>query len=66
MATITEAVQPQWPLSTQLYNGFTIYAVQGITSPIRWLKGWNEWMWPSGFAPNIVKTYDSRPSLPIR
>ncbi|KAH8202020.1 hypothetical protein TruAng_003775 [Truncatella angustata] len=66
MSTENENVQRQAPLSTRLYNGFTIYAVQGVSSPIRYLRGWNEWMWPSGFAPDIVKTYESRPSLPIR
>ncbi|KAK9770126.1 putative Alpha/beta hydrolase fold protein [Seiridium cardinale] len=66
MATETAVVQAQAPVATRLYNGFTIYGVQGITSPIRWMRAWNEWMWPSGFAPNIVKTYDARPSLPIR
>lgn len=66
MATETETpVHPQAQLSTRLYNGIAIYAFQGLTSPLRWVKNWNEWMWPTGIAPNFVKTYDSRPYLPV-
>ncbi|KAI1843807.1 hypothetical protein JX266_010066 [Neoarthrinium moseri] len=66
MAQDESALHPQYPIFSRLYNGFTISAVQGVSAPVRWIRGWNEWFWPSGSAPNIVKTYECRPYLPIR
>ncbi|KAF7534588.1 hypothetical protein G7054_g6123 [Neopestalotiopsis clavispora] len=66
MATETPSPHPQSELTARLYNGFTIYAIQGLITPIRLLRGLNEWMWPTGVAPNFIKTYDSRPYLPTR
>jgi hypothetical protein len=66
MATGASKIHPQYPLLSRVYNGVAISAVQGFSSPLRWLQGWNQYFWPTGFEPNIIKTYDTRPQLPIR
>jgi hypothetical protein len=55
------------PLLSSLYHGATISAMQTIMRPLRYFKSWSFYLYPPDFAlPNIVKTYECRPRLPLQ
>ncbi|KAI1073391.1 alpha/beta-hydrolase [Whalleya microplaca] len=58
--------QPRLPILSRLTNGTIINSVQIFRAPSAWVKDWYSWFYPPDFAPSIVKTYECRPSLPIR
>ncbi|KAK4185623.1 Alpha/Beta hydrolase protein [Podospora australis] len=43
-----------------------IYSVKGFLTPMLWLRDWREYFYPPDGQPNIIKTYECRPDLPIR
>ncbi|KAK1760360.1 Alpha/Beta hydrolase protein [Echria macrotheca] len=43
-----------------------IYGLKGIIAPMLWIRDWTDYMRPPPEAPNIVKTYEVRPHLPVR
>ena len=43
-----------------------VYGLKGVLVPIFWLRDWAEYLYPPPQAPNIVKTHECRPNLPIR
>lgn len=53
-------------LLSRLYYATTISAVQGAHASGRWYKGWQEWFYPPGLGPDIVKNYDVKEHLPVR
>ncbi|KAK0610180.1 Alpha/Beta hydrolase protein [Bombardia bombarda] len=53
-------------LLSKLSYASYIYAIKGAIAPLVWLRDWKEYFIPPEGAPNIVKTYECRPSLPVR
>lgn len=43
-----------------------IYSLKGMLVPIWWLRDWSEYFHPPPQVPDIVKTYECRPHLPVR
>lgn len=63
----TESVelrQPQLPLLTRLLRGAVVYTVTSLVSLPLWFAERNANKAPQ--RPTLVKTYECRPSLPIR
>ncbi|KAH8674153.1 Alpha/Beta hydrolase protein [Xylariales sp. PMI_506] len=54
-------LQPQYPLATRIYLGGLIALMQGFTACSNWIKNR-----ASEYPPDIIKTYGSRPGLPVR
>ncbi|KAI2628675.1 alpha/beta-hydrolase [Hypoxylon sp. NC1633] len=54
---------PRVPLLSRLSHGAIIYAMQLLGEPYLWYRDWTS---PPEIAPTLIKTYQSRPSLPIR
>ncbi|KAK3935259.1 Alpha/Beta hydrolase protein [Diplogelasinospora grovesii] len=52
-------------LSKICYAGH-VYGLQGFVSSMVWLRDWKEYLYPPNGGPNIVKTYECRPTLPVR
>ncbi|KAK3386044.1 Alpha/Beta hydrolase protein [Podospora didyma] len=43
-----------------------IYGIKSFVTPMLWLRDWKEYFAPPDGAPNIIKTYECRPALPVR
>ena len=43
-----------------------IYSLTGILAPFIWLRDYGEYFNPPDGRPNIIKTYECRPELPVR
>ncbi|KAH8666518.1 alpha/beta hydrolase fold protein [Xylariales sp. PMI_506] len=59
-------VHPRSPLSERLRCGATIMAIQTLAYPLRAAQRWQDWMWPTESSPNLIKSYDTAPGLPVR
>ncbi|CAJ2505353.1 Uu.00g127470.m01.CDS01 [Anthostomella pinea] len=60
-------VVAQLPLLSRIYHGASIAAVQGFMASMRIYEQWHSWYYATDLnPPSIVKTYECRPSLPIR
>ncbi|KAI1208572.1 alpha/beta-hydrolase [Annulohypoxylon truncatum] len=55
--------QPRIPFLQRLSCGATIYSLQTFGNILLWCR---QWAATPRFPPNIIKTYQCRPSLPIR
>ncbi|KAI1387585.1 alpha/beta-hydrolase [Hypoxylon trugodes] len=55
--------QASLPFLAQLSRATTIYSYKLLGVPTLFYR---DWFYPSEFPPNLIKTYDSRPFLPIR
>ncbi|KAK4445947.1 Alpha/Beta hydrolase protein [Podospora aff. communis PSN243] len=53
-------------LLSKLSYASHIYGLQSMLNPLHWLREWSEYLSPPDGAPNIVKTYECRPHLPVR
>ena len=53
-------------LLSRLYYATTISTVQGAHASGRWYKSWQEYFYPPGLGPDIVKNYDVKAHLPVR
>lgn len=51
---------------TRLYYQTAVSTMQGLTGWGDWYRDWAHWMSPPTERPDIVKTYESRPGLPVR
>ncbi|KAI0011487.1 alpha/beta-hydrolase [Xylariaceae sp. FL0662B] len=65
-ADVPMKIQPRLPILSRLANGTVINAMQIFGAPVVWAEDWYRWVYPSDFAPDIVKTYKCRKALPIR
>ncbi|KAK4224099.1 Arylacetamide deacetylase [Podospora fimiseda] len=54
------------PFFSKLSRASYLYAIKGITAPLIWFQEWREYFNPPDGRPNIVKSYECRPELPIR
>lgn len=54
------------PLLRKFGYASYIYTVQSLAGPFNWYHGWKEWFYPPDVRPNIVKSYECRPHLPVR
>lgn len=59
-------VQPHYPFFSALTHGSVTYGLKSLMSPLLWARGWHEYLYPTEFAPDYVKTYEGRPGLPVR
>ncbi|KAI1099229.1 alpha/beta-hydrolase [Jackrogersella minutella] len=55
--------QIRLPVLSRLSNGITIYAIQTLGQLSLWYQDWSS---PPKVPPTIIKTYECRPTLPIR
>ncbi|RYP74008.1 hypothetical protein DL770_007671 [Monosporascus sp. CRB-9-2] len=58
--------QPQLPLLTRLSRGAILYTLLTLTKPLMWYMEWSSMRPTSPHRPTMVKTYECRPTLPIR
>ncbi|KAK0713257.1 alpha/beta hydrolase fold protein [Lasiosphaeria miniovina] len=66
-ADTEDTVQCETPgLLSRLAHAGKIYTIKGFVAPMMWMREWKEYFQPPEGGPNIVKTYESRPTLPIR
>lgn len=56
--------QPPLPLLQRLSRGAVVYALKGLIAPMLWYTEWKSSSSPD--RPTLTKTYECRPSLPIR
>jgi len=54
------------PLLSKLSYASHIYGLQSMLNPLHWFREWSEYLSPPDGAPNIIKTYECRPHLPVR
>ncbi|KAK4238769.1 Alpha/Beta hydrolase protein [Achaetomium macrosporum] len=54
------------PFLSKLMYASYMYSIKGVLAPIWWLRDWGEHYNPPPGRPNIVKTYECRPGLPVR
>ncbi|KAK1833917.1 Alpha/Beta hydrolase protein [Podospora conica] len=54
------------PLSAKLSFAGHVYGLQGMLRPLFWVQDWKEYFSPPPNGPNIIKTYECRPYLPVR
>ncbi|KAK3988853.1 Arylacetamide deacetylase [Cladorrhinum sp. PSN332] len=54
------------PFLSKLSRAGYLYTIKGITVPIVWFHEWREYFNPPDGRPNITKSYECRPELPIR
>lgn len=59
-------INHQPPLLARVVNGSFLYGAKGLMTPILWYRSWKEYLYPPDGGPNIVKSYDCRPHLPVR
>lgn len=57
---------PHYPLLEALRHGAISYSIKGFVYSLFSLRALSEWWKPSTFTADLVKTYQCRPSLPIR
>jgi hypothetical protein len=53
-------------LLSKLWYASFMYSLQSVLSPVFWMRDWHESRNPPEGHPNIVKTYECRPALPVR
>ncbi|KAK0649617.1 Alpha/Beta hydrolase protein [Cercophora newfieldiana] len=53
-------------LFSKLSHASFIYGLQGMVNSLLWVREWSEYFSPPDGGPNIVKTYECRPHLPVR
>ncbi|KAK0737775.1 Alpha/Beta hydrolase protein [Schizothecium vesticola] len=54
------------PLSAKLSFAGHVYGLQAMLRPLFWFQDWKEYFYPTPDGPNIIKTYECRPYLPVR
>ncbi len=54
------------PFSHKLAYAVHMYSLQTVLAVPLWVRDWREYFYPARDRPNIVKTYECRPTLPIR
>jgi hypothetical protein len=57
---------PTPPFLTKLKHASFMYGLQTVLGPMLWVREWKESRNPPPGRPDIVKTYECRPSLPVR
>ncbi|OLN95761.1 Arylesterase 1 [Colletotrichum chlorophyti] len=57
---------PDLPLSTKLKYGAIVYAIQNLVKPVLFVRDLKDSIIPAQNRPDIVKTYECRPFLPVR
>ncbi|KAI0019207.1 alpha/beta-hydrolase [Xylariomycetidae sp. FL0641] len=58
--------QKQLPLLSRLYNGATATVLRGALNTLWLCQDWYRWYYNPDTLPNIVKSYDDPPGLPVR
>ena len=58
--------RPEPPFLTKLRYASYMYGLQSVLGPMLWLRDWKESRNPPPGHPDIVKTYECRPGLPVR
>ncbi|KAK0669889.1 Alpha/Beta hydrolase protein [Cercophora samala] len=64
-STKTMTHQPP-PLLSRITHLSKIYTAKSLSLPSVWLREWKEYFYPPPAQPDIVKTYECRPDLPVR
>ncbi|KAK3904449.1 Alpha/Beta hydrolase protein [Staphylotrichum tortipilum] len=59
-------LRQQPPFLTKLKFAGSMYGLKSFLAPMHWLREWQESRNPPAGGPDLVKTYDCRPNLPIR
>ncbi|KAJ2904360.1 alpha/beta hydrolase fold protein [Zalerion maritima] len=59
-------IQAPPPLLTRLFYASTIAGLQGALRPAVWARELHRWWYGHSHTPDIVKTYEARPALPVR
>lgn len=54
------------PFLSKFMYASSLYGLQSILGPVLWLREWRESRNPPEGRPDLVKTYECRPSLPVR
>jgi hypothetical protein len=54
------------PFFSKIHYATRVYGLQTFVNQALWFRGWKEYFYPPNDAPNIVKTYECRPHLPVR
>lgn len=61
--TLTRGVPPFF---SKVSYAAQIFSIQSFLTSALWVRGLKEFFYPPVGGPNIVKTYECRPHLPIR
>lgn len=54
------------PLTAKIFYSIILYAGKSLAALSRGLKGLKEVIWPPNGRPDLIKTYQCRPHLPVR
>ncbi|KAK4172592.1 Alpha/Beta hydrolase protein [Triangularia setosa] len=54
------------PLLSKITYLSKLYTTKSICTPLVWFRDWKEYFYPPPTQPDIIKTYECRPDLPVR
>ncbi|KAK4196687.1 Alpha/Beta hydrolase protein [Triangularia verruculosa] len=54
------------PILSRISYLSRIYTAKSLSTPLLWLRDWKEYFYPPSTQPDIVKSYECRPDLPVR
>ncbi|KAK0721330.1 Alpha/Beta hydrolase protein [Apiosordaria backusii] len=54
------------PLLSRISYLSKIYTTKSLSAPQIWYRDWKEYFYPATTQPDIIKTYECRPDLPVR
>lgn len=54
------------PLLSKVSLAGYVYGLKGMLATLHWLRDWSEYFSPPADRPDIIKTYECRPALPVR